>query len=445
MGKLAETLPPGHRVARLWRRWVGVVLGSLAGALVCASGAPAQILIRPPREELAIVSGRLVWVDRDRVLLKGFRSGSTTLGDLDEEGFSGSPALASSDNAVAMSRLGPTSSGQGRGFLAGIPPGRFARIPQPEPIAGGGCERWVPATGSASDFDVVGEELIAAGECEGEPDVVGEQGTATRQPLFVRGLRGGTWRVLLWLDGNSPPILAAEGSLLAVGVQVSLAKMRVVILDLAPGRVEGRFDSPDAYLSFASSKRLVLAVPTLFWSEEAAFPFSPQVGGHNQLGGPRSYRLELYSVRGRHLAELGASSQLPLVSHMHLLSQEPVEGGSVLAVRSVLGGEPKRVIGFKEPARSLVAEAFRWPAVVVVETTRAALSQSEVTCESGEYHAASEPFLGVFDVARSEPFVPPPPSAHLVLPAPETCPLPRLVHALAALQTPNREDGDPGR
>jgi hypothetical protein len=102
---------------------------------------------------------------------------------------------------------------------------------------------------------------------------------------------------------------------------------------------------------------------------------------------------------------------------MHLVESESVEGDSVLVERSALGGASRRLIGFNGPARSLVALAFRWPALAVVETTSAPLSQSEVTCTSGEYHRPSAPFLAILDLARAEPFVPPPPSADLVRPA----------------------------
>jgi hypothetical protein len=106
---------------------------------------------------------------------------------------------------------------------------------------------------------------------------------------------------------------------------------------------------------------------------------------------------------------------------MHVVTYESVEGHLVLAVRNLLGTKSRRLIGFNEPARRLLGLAFRWPAVAVVETTSAPLSQSEVTCQSREYHPPSKPFLAIFDVARSEPYVPPPPSAHLT-PPPGNCP-----------------------
>jgi hypothetical protein len=316
--------------------------------------------------------------------------------------------------------------GAAGGFAAAVPPGRFAPVEQSGEealeVRGGGCTIWAPVIGSGlvpTDFAVAGDELIDAGECQGENGE--EQELATSQPLFVRSLRGGNWRVLRWLSGHNQPILATEGRLLAIGAQLPLAKMRVTILDLGTGRLVAQFDTPDGYLSFASTRRLVLSVPTPPEAEEAHLAPAAEIA--QPLASPRirfrrpSYRIELYSLRGRRLADLGTAAQPPLVSHMHLVERESVEGDSVLVVRSVLGGASRRLIGFNEPARSLVALALRWPAVAVVETTSAPLSQSEVTCTSGEYHRPSAPILAILDLARSEPFVPPPPSADLVRPA----------------------------
>jgi hypothetical protein len=74
-------------------------------------------------------------------------------------------------------------------------------------------------------------------------------------------LRGGRWRVLRWLAGDpEPPVLAAEGNLVAVGAQLSSAKMEVSILDVRNGRADARFDLPYGHLAFASRDRLVLSV-----------------------------------------------------------------------------------------------------------------------------------------------------------------------------------------
>jgi hypothetical protein len=73
--------------------------------------------------------------------------------------------------------------------------------------------------------------------------------------------------VLRWLTGEYEPVLAAEGPLLAVGVQHSLAQMGVSILDLHDGQVHAHFTLPDGYLSFASRDRLVLSSPKT-WSTD---------------------------------------------------------------------------------------------------------------------------------------------------------------------------------
>ncbi len=353
----------------------------------------------------------VVWVDQGRVLFQGFWSGSSVLGGVGPY----ASVLASSSEAVVL--VGGTAGG----FAAAVPPGRFAPVEQSgeetPAVHGGECASWQPVI-VPTDFAVAGHELVDAGECQGENGGFDEQETATRQPLFVRSLRGGSWRVLCWLTGHNPPILATEGRLLAIGVQLPGAKMRVTILDLGTGRMAARFHGPDGYLSFASNRRLVLSVPTPPEAQEAHVTPATAIARIRVLR--RHYRIELYSLRGRRLADLGTALQPPLVSHMHLVQDEPVEGGSVVVVRSVLGGGSRRLIGFNEPARSLVALAFRWPAVAVVQTTSAPLSQSEVTCTSGDYHRSSAPFLTIFDVARAEPFVPPPPSAAVVRPA--TCP-----------------------
>jgi hypothetical protein len=398
------------------RRWGAGALAVLAGVLVCTSSAAALLRPLEAPQEAAVVRSGVVWVDQGRVLFRGFWSGSKILGGVGTH----APTLASSSGAVAL--VGGTAGG----FAAAVPPDRFAPIEQSgeeaREVRGGECPSWAPVIGSGlvpTDFAVAGDELVDAGECQGENGGFEEQEIATSQPLFVRSLRGGNWRVLRWLAGHNPPILATEGRLLAIGVQLPLAKMRVTILDLGTGQLVAQFYAPDGYLSFASSRRLVLSVPTLLEAEEthrapAAEIAQPPVP---VLRRRPSYRIELYSLRGHRLADLGTVSQPPLVSHMHLVEQESVKGDSVLVVRSVLGGASRRLIGFNEPARSLVALAFRWPAVAVVETASAPIAESEVTCISGEYHRPSAPFLAILDLARTEPFVPPPPSADLVRPA----------------------------
>jgi hypothetical protein len=385
----------------------------LVGVLALASSAAAVPRPLEPPQEAAVVRSGVVWVDQGRVIFQGFWSGSTILGGVGTY----APTLASSSGAVAL------VGGAAGGFAAAVPPGRFAPVEQsgeaaPE-VRGGECTSWAPVIGGLvpTDFVVAGDELVDAGECQGDNGGFQEQELATSQPLFVRSLRGGSWRVLRWLAGNNPPILATEGHLLAIGVQPPLGRMRVTILDLGTGQLVAQFEAPDGYLSFASSRRLVLSAPTLLQAQEAHLAPTAEIGQSPAQRERPSYRIELYSLRGRRLADLGTAALPPLVSHMHLVERESVDGASVLAERSVLGGASRRLIAFDEPARNLVALAFRWPAVAVVETTSAPLSQSEVTCTSGEYHRPSAPFLVILDLARAEPFVPPAPSANLARPA----------------------------
>lgn len=305
------------------------------------------------------------------------------------------PHVASSATAVVV--LG--GEGEKAEFSGGVLPGPLAPIPEPELVGGGGCRGWQPGGG----FVVAEDDLVAAGECHWDDHSV-------REPLYIRSLRGGRWRVLRWLavdslpggdglDYGVPPVLAAEGDLVAVGVQRSSAKMEVSIIDVRSGRTEARFDLPDGDLGFAARNRLVLSAPVPASPDDGDFPFSEW---------PGPFRLALYSTRGRHIAELGSAQEPPLVSGMHLVTDED----QTISVRSVNGGAPRAVIGFNT-ARALITLAFRWPALVAVETTSAPLLPSEVHCWTGDYAPAGKPFLGVFDLARSEPFVAAPTLVHV--------------------------------
>ncbi len=265
----------------------------------------------------------------------------------------------------------------------------------------------------SSDFAVADGELVDVGECQAKNGGFEEQELATAQPLFIHRLHGGGWRILRWVKGHQAPILATEGNLLAIGEPVSGVTMRVTILDLTDRALVARFAAPLGEVSFASSRRLVLSVPADARdavSSSGATAQAPEVETF-------SYRLQLYTVKGTPLAYLGTAGEPALASHMHLLVREEVEGHSVLAVRNILDGSRRRLIGFNAPARTLEAVAFRWPAVAVLETTSLPLQQSEVTCESGEYHRPGLPLLRIFDLAAPELYVPPPPSVHLLPPA----------------------------
>ncbi len=394
------------------------VLISLVVALTCAASALARFQpIESRQPHLAVLHDGVVWVDQGRVRFQGFWSPGATLGWVGTS----SPTFASSDQSVAL--LGVPQGG----FAAGSPPARLEPVEdlyeEVHQVEGGECTSWEPATsGLYNDFAVAQDELIDAGACEAVNGGFAEEESATSQPLFIRKLRGGEWHVLRWIRGHYPPILATEGNLLAIGAQLSLATMRVTILDLATGRMVARFDTQDGYLAFASPRRLLLSVPLPLPPEKDRAPLPLDAETESKVRRVRlpSYRLELYSLRGRRLAVLGKAPEVPLVSDMHILTEEPFESGQALAVRSIFGGPSRRLIAFNA-ARTLQAIALRWPALALVETTSAPLSQNEVTCERREYHEPSAPFLAIFDLQRSERFEPAPPSAHLA-PPPGPCP-----------------------
>jgi hypothetical protein len=151
--------------------------------------------------------------------------------------------------------VGEQPAGEESQFLGGVPPGPLVAIAQPRPVGGGGCKGWVPGD---EDFVVAEDELLATGECE-------QDEAQERQPLFVRSLRGGPWRVLRWLPGDSEPMmLAAEGNLVAVGLAFSRtltsAEMQISTLNVRNGRTQAHFDVPYGHLAFASRDRLVLSV-----------------------------------------------------------------------------------------------------------------------------------------------------------------------------------------
>jgi len=398
-----------------------------AACLVAVGEASAQPVRLPPAQAVAMLAGGAVWFDEGPVRFDRYRSPIAPLGTFTLMRNAAQESVAASASTVVA------LSGQG-GFVGGLPPARLRPIAQPKPVRGGECIGWLPAirregeSEHEPDFAVVSDELVDTGACVEHPSVVGEEGAALRQPLFVRSLRGGRWRVLRWLPGDRSPILAADGDLLAIGEQRSLAKMEVSILDLPNGTTVARFGLPDGYLSFASSERLVVSVPTKFWPEQQSFPLGPQVEGRHNSPEARLYRLELYSTRGRYIRAVGSAGEEGslhevLISQGHLVSEEFTGEESVLSVRNLAGGAARPVIAFDSPARALLTLGFRWPALAVVESTSAPLSASELTCSTGYYHAASKPSLQIFDLARAEPFAPPPPLAHFEAAVlPKNCP-----------------------
>ena len=167
---------------------------------------------------------------------------------------------------------------------------------------------------------------MATGECQEIKE------HPVREPLFIRNLRGGRWKVLRWLTGTSGPQFAAEGPLLAIGARRLDRRMTVSILDLATGATQPSFQTPLGQLAFASPQRLVLEIP-----DRVAVARRP-----------RAVSLRLYSTRGNYLADLGSMTE-PLISGMHIVAYE----NGTLSVRSVGGGAQRPIVGFNSPARAL--------------------------------------------------------------------------------------------
>ncbi len=334
-----------------------------------------------------------MWFDEGSVFLRTFQS-SSELPEASRDATDSRSAIASSATAVATPRNGDGEEGdeneEGQ-FLGGVPPRPLHVIRPPRLFSGGGCRGWQPRTGRGG-FVLAGDELVAAAECHWDDPSV-------RQPLLVRNLLGGAWRVLRWLPGDYKPVLAAEGNLLAVGLEGSFDRMDTSILDVRSGGTEARFVLPEGELAFASPERLVLSMPQLL--------SSPELHGLERWSGP--FELALYSTQGRRIGSLGSAREPPLVSGMHIVAEED----DTVFVRSLTGGARRPVVGFDAPARELDALAFRWPALVVVEATSKPLLSSEIQCWSGDYAPPGKPFLGIFDLARSEPFAPAPALVHV--------------------------------
>ena len=355
-----------------------------------------------PSQDVAVLDRGVVWADGTTIVYQGFGSVRRTLGGVE----SPEPAIASSGTALVL------AASVREGFAGAIPPRRLAPIQETwDEVKLGSCNDWsplIPGRGEPGKFVLAGEKLIDPGTCDETPTA---EHTGI-QPLFVRGVRAGRWRVLRWVESEALPTLAAEGNLLAVGTQTPSGTMRVLVLNLANAHVVAHFGAPAGYLAFASPRRLVLT------SVSVARAASEALKPERRF----SYRASLYSLRGVRLADLGTFTRPPLVSHMHLLTEESLEGQSTLVVRSIPAGPSRRLVAFDEPLRTLQADAFRWPAIAAIESTTTPLLPSEVTCTSGAYHPPGAAFLAIFDLDRPEPFIPAPPPAPPPPSRPANCP-----------------------
>lgn len=391
---------PGNRYLS---SWACAVFAWTAIGLIFVTDGLAVPLERPPRQAVAVVEKGVVWFDEGPVFFQRFGSEKMRLGPGRLRVLTRGPVVSSARAVVVGGEQRGSAEEADPRFLANVLPGAFESIRYPPLFGDAGCKGWEPSGPRV----LADDELVVAGKCFWDDPF-------SRQPLFIRSLHGGRWHVLRWLTGGYEPILAAEGSLLAVGVQHSLAQMDVWILDLSNGRVHAHFTLPDGYLSFASRDRLVLSSTASPPPGGVCFPLPEEPCG--------PYRTALYSTHGQYITELGISREPPLVSDMHLLTDEYREVPGIgeyqtLSVRDLAGGPSggarRSVIGYNSPARALVALAFRWPALAVVETTSTPLLPSEVHCWSGDYGPASKPFLQIFDLARNEAFRPAPPIVHV--------------------------------
>lgn len=382
------------------RVWLSTGLACAAALLVQAGGAFAQPAPPPPQQALAVTSRAVTWFDAGRLFTAAPGQPSPRL--LESVPETWLPQLASSESAVA-------GIVQGGRFVGAIAPEPLLVIPPATPLNGGGCSGWKPVAESVGNFVVAGSDVVSAASA------TCPAAGATRQPLFIKNLRGGAWHVLRWLAGGLPPMLAAEGGLVAVGEQFSIPQMRVTIIDVRNGQTESRFLTPDGYLAFASVTQLVVSIGD---GKIGSFPLAPflqrggsSIGGGEQRGSTNSgpYDLALYATTGRRLADLGTATEPPLVSHMQMIVRQPNgpdESGETLSLRNIVDGTTRPLIGFGT-LRTLVTLAFRWPVLAFVYTTREALPASEVSCESG-YAPEGSPLLRVLDLTQNEPFNPVP-------------------------------------
>lgn len=365
-----------HRLGGRCLRYLATLNCALTAMLTIGLMAASEGLAIPPpppfeNKGLAIVHGGVLRFDQESLLLEGPHSVIRRLGaSLSEEDDDFSSSASATAALVEKPEEEPS-------FVASVLPRRLSAIAQPQPLSGAGCTWWEPSR----PYVVVEDELVATGKCQEVTE------HPVREPLFIRDLRGGRWTILRWLAGVPEPRFAAEGPLLAIGSRRFDRLMAVSILDLSTGATQADFETPPGQLAFASPQRLVVETPDRV----------------NFTEGRPVVRLRLYSTRGSYLANLGSMTE-PLISGMHIVAYEKGR----LFVRRVADGAPRSVIGFNPPARRLAAFAFRWPDLVVSETTSKSLLPSEVRCWSGSYGRSSQPFLARFNLARIRPFDAPP-------------------------------------
>jgi hypothetical protein len=378
---VARSSPQQWSAIKCLGRWVWTSLICATLGLAVCGRSFAMKPARPPDQAAAVTSAGVVWFDDGPIFFQPF--GSIGMHRVSSARRAITREVESSTSAVVLPS-GERQGGEERlaGFLAGAPTGRLRYLRDPRLFAGAGCRGWEPAGRPV----LAGDYLVVAGGCYWDDRV-------SRTPVFVRNLHAGGWRILRWFCGGGSPELAAEGSLLAIGVEACSARMTVTILDLRDGRVRHRLTLPDGELSFASPSRLVV--------------FSPVPVSQGDGCGCQN-RILLYSLNGRRIGDFGVTSDSPLlVSHMHLVTKEwhegPPEEGEYFSVRDLAGdaSRPPRLIEDLDPM-SQEAVAFRWPALAVVQSRPIQLLPSEIGCWTGDSRPG-KPSLRIFDLARDEP------------------------------------------
>ena len=301
-------------------------------------------------------------------------------------------------------------SSAGFALLAGgeLFSGRPQTPPRRVPTARVGCWTAGAAT-SGAPFTAAGDELISAAAWSCAP-----RAPAAQQPIFARKLRGGRWRILTHVPGQWPPILAGDQDTVAIGVQRTRSRMRVLLINTTGRSIAPPMLVPDGYLAQDGPGRLVVSVPS-----GDSFPLEPRydVGfgfvEYRGVGAPPVdasdvYRVSEYSARGQLLRRFGTSANQPLVSGGHMVvSAIAPDGSETLTLRSLTSRVSRPLIGFSDPGRVLMAAAFTWPMLALVDTTSAALPDGEFTCTNGTFLPPTAPTLVKVNVIRT-PFTPAP-------------------------------------
>ncbi|MHB8532254.1 MAG: hypothetical protein ACYDC2_05995 [Solirubrobacteraceae bacterium] len=390
-----------HRLPRVgglgFRR---AACAAVLAVIAILGGAAVAVAIPPPRplqQAVTIVKAGVVWYDDGVVRLIDHAGRRRVLASWSESASEGPPQISSSGTAVALEA--------GDRLRGGLPPAPLSLLAAGRPVGQGRLRCWRPQLHGIVDFAVAADQLVIAAE-----QLCRSPGSSA-QPLFAKNLRGGRWRVIRWLTTSAPPILAADGDLLAIGVQRSLSSlMDVRVLDVASASTRWRLRLPEGYLAFAAPDRLVVSIPTF-----ASFPLQTRVETPNgtyaragSLGG--GYRVGVFDTNGRLLASLGASDEQPRISagRRITISYSSRTESQTLSVADIPNGPSRAVVGFNA-GRALNTFAWRWPLLAVIETASAALPNGQFSCQHGTYAPPTPPTLATFDLSRASPLVPAPP------------------------------------